>query len=264
MKIGWFGLGEAGSLLTADLIQADVSIVAYDPAEVTTPAGVQRVDDPHRVVLDANVIIAVTQGKEAIGALEQALTSISTEALYADFSTNSPGAKKEMAAIAARYNFQFADIALMSTVLGNGLRTPALVSGDGAEKFIKLFTKLGMPVDYVSEVPGDAALRKLLRSIMMKGLAGTIIEALRAGEKAGCQDWLWENIVTEITQADRQLLLRLVNGTEKHAVRRLHEMEACQAMLEEFDIEPLLTRGTVENLRRIPLEGIPDIRKLSE
>lgn len=264
MKIGLFGLGEAGSLLAADLVQSGVVIVAYDPANVDTPAGIKRVVDPHHAVLDTDVVIAVTQGQEAIGALQQARSYISSKSLYADFSTNTPAAKKEMGMIAAQQKFQFADIALMGTVPGKGLKSPALASGDGAGEFINLFSKLGMPVEFVSEIPGDAAIRKLLRSIIMKGLAATIIEALRAAEKTSCQDWLWQNIVTEITQADGELLSRLVSGTEKHAIRRLHEMEACQAMLEDYDIEPLLTRGTVEILRRISKDGVPDIQKPQE
>jgi 3-hydroxyisobutyrate dehydrogenase-like beta-hydroxyacid dehydrogenase len=116
-----------------------------------------------------------------------------------------------------------------------------------------------MPVELVSEVAGDAATRKLLRSVVMKGLAGTVIEALRGAEHAGCADWLWNNLTAEITKADASFLARLVRGTQLHAARRLEEMEAAAALLGELGVEPLLTRGTVENLRGVPREGIPTI-----
>jgi len=45
-------------------------------------------------------------------------------------------------------------------------------------------------VNIVNEMASDAASRKLLRSIMMKDLAETVIEVMREAEKTGCADWL--------------------------------------------------------------------------
>jgi len=259
MKIGVFGMGEAGSLIAADLAAEDQIMTGYDPADVATPPGVTRVDNPAAAVVGADMVIALTGGADAMEALTQALKHIPVTALYADFSTNTAGMKKNLARLAGEHGMAFVDIALMSTVPGNGLRTPALASGNGAERFVELFAPLGMPVTAVSKVPGDAATRKLLRSVVMKGLAGTVIEAMRGAEKYGCADWLWKNISDEITRADEALLSRLVRGTQIHAIRRLHEMEASKALLEELAVDPVMTRGTVENLKKIPEEGIPDI-----
>lgn len=264
MRIGVFGLGEAGSLIAADLAAAGVMTTSYDPAEVITPEGVKRVPDPAAAVADADIVIALTAGEDAMTAIKQALSQIPASALYADFSTNTAAAKKDMGEIAAGHGMAFVDIALMGTVPGKGLRTPALASGNGAARFVEIFSKLGMPVGRVSDVPGDAATRKLLRSVMMKGLAGAIIEAMRGAEKAGCSGWLWENLADEITRADEKLLARLVHGTEKHAKRRLHEMEASAALLKDLGIEPVITTGTVESLRRISDEGLPDIPLLPD
>ena len=264
MKTGVFGLGEAGSLISADLAAAGVATTGYDPADVDTPDNVIRVDNPAAAVVDADVVIGLTAGGDAITAIRQALEQIPVTALYADFSTNTAAAKNDMAKIAADHGMTFVDVALMGTVPGKGLRTPALASGNGADRFVEIFSKLGMPVSKVSDVAGDAATRKLLRSIMMKGLAGTIIEAMRGAEKAGCSDWLWDNLADEITRADARLLSRLVRGTEIHALRRLHEMEASATLLADLGIEPIMTRATVENLRRMPDEGLPDIPVLPD
>jgi 3-hydroxyisobutyrate dehydrogenase-like beta-hydroxyacid dehydrogenase len=259
MKIGVFGMGEAGSLIAADLAVAGQLLTGYDPADVATPAGVTRVAEPAAAVSDAQVVIALTAGVDAMQALTQALEQIPAPALYADFSTNTARVKQDLARLAAGRGFDFVDIALMGTVPGKGLCTPALASGNGAERFVEIFATLGMPVIAVSDHPGDAATRKLLRSVVMKGLAGVVIEAMRGAEQAGCAAWLWSNIADEITRANAALLSRLVRGTQIHAVRRLHEMEASLALLEELAVEPLMTRGTVENLKKVPDEGIPDI-----
>src|SRR5207249_4385692 len=130
---------------------------------------------------------------------------------------------------------------------------------DGAHRFVEIFRPLGMPVEAVSEVAGAAATRKLLRSVAMKGLAATVIEAMRGAEKAGCAAWLWHNLNAEIMKADAAFLSRLVRGTQAHAERRLHEMEAAVSLLQELGVEPVMTKSTVENLRQVRRDGIPAV-----
>ena len=264
MRITVFGLGEAGSRIAADLAQAGIGIQAYDPAPVLTPPGVERLDTPQAAAAGADLVIAMTAGGDALTALRQALEQIPVQASYADFSTNTAVAKRELAGIAENRGLPFIDVALMSTVPGKGLRTPALASGSGAIRFVELFHGLGMPVAMVSETPGDAATRKLLRSVVIKGIAGTVIEAMRAAEIAGCADWLWRNLAEEITRADEAFLSRLVRGTGQHALRRLHEMEASRDLLLQLGVEPVMTRATVENLRGVPEQGLPDIPVLPD
>lgn len=254
-----FGLGEAGSLIATDLSAAGIVVRGYDPADVETPAGVERFADPEAAARGTEAVLGITASFDALGALQQALDAMEDGTLYADLSTGAAGLKLELASLAASRGVEFADVALMSTVPGKGLKVPALTSGPGADRFVSYLAPLGMPVSTVSSRPGDAATRKLLRSVMMKGLAGVVVEAMRAGEKAGCADWLWQNLADQITAADGALLSRLVKGTGIHSLRRRHEMEAAQALLEELGVDPVMTRATVENLRRIPEDGMPII-----
>lgn len=254
-----FGLGEAGSLIAADLVQAGISVVAYDPKQVATPTGVIRVHNPSEAVVDAEVIVALTAGNDAHGALNQAIDDIPTSALYADFSTNSASAKLAMAEQAARYGFDFVDVALMTVVPGKGLLTPVTIAGSGALRFAQCFSPLGMAITRLEGKAGDAATRKLLRSVMMKGLAAVMIESMRAAEVAGCSDWLWDNLCSEISNADQQLITRLVAGTQPHAQRRLHEMECSAQLLKDLGVDPNMTAATVESLRSVIDTGIPTI-----
>lgn len=259
MHIALFGLGEAGSLFAADLVAAGCNVSGYDPAPVSTPAGLVRHDDPRAAVAGAELVLAMTPQADARRALTQALEAIPATALYADLSTSAPAVKRELAAIADGRTLAFADVALLSIVPGNGIRASALVSGRGAERYVALMHPLGVPVEAIGTNAGDAATRKLLRSVMMKGLAALVIEAMRAAEIAELSDWLWGNLVEEITGADAAMLARLVRGTDTHSVRRLHEMEACQALLDDLGVDPVMTRSTVESLRRIPADGVPNV-----
>jgi 3-hydroxyisobutyrate dehydrogenase-like beta-hydroxyacid dehydrogenase len=257
MRATVFGLGEAGSLISADLVAAGVDVRGFDPAGVATPPGVRRTATPRDAVVGTDVVIALTAAADAMGALTQALDVMPAATLYADLSTSAAGAKRALDGVAAQAGVDFADVAMMSIVPGNGLRVPALVSGRGADRFVAAMAPLGMPVTSIGGEAGDAATRKLTRSVMMKGLAAVVIESLRAGEAAGCADWLWDNLRDELAGADERFLARLVQGTGQHAVRRLHEMEAARDLLDELGIDALMTRSTIESLRRTPAEGVP-------
>lgn len=254
-----FGLGEAGSIISSDLLSAGISVRAYDPAPVITPAGVSRFEDPGEAVAGVDAVLALTAASDAATALAQSFEQIPQNALYADFSTGSAGLKRKLAEKSAGRGIAFADIALMEIVPGKGIRTQALAAGTGADRFVKSFLPLGMPVESLGTRAGDAAIRKLLRSVFTKGLAAVIIEALRGAEAAGLSEWLWQNISAEITQADERLLGRLVMGSEAHAERRLHEMEASAVLLRELGIEPLMTDSTVKNLKKLISESLPAV-----
>ena len=246
-----FGLGEAGSLIAADLAAAGLEVHGYDPAGVGTPPGVTRHDDPRDAVRGADLVLGVTAAADAPAALGQALDAIPRGAIYADLATAAAGLKRQLAADAAGAGLRFADVALMSTVPGTGLRTPALASGPAARDFAAVMASLGMPVADAGGEPGRAATRKLLRSVVMKGLAGLVVEAMRAAEAAGLADETWENVVAQLTAADETLIRRLVTGTAAHAVRRVDEMEATVELLGELGVDPVMTRATGAHLRTV-------------
>ncbi len=258
-RVAVFGLGEAGSLIAADLAAAGVPVTGYDPANVGTPAGVDRVDAPREAVGGADFVLGITAAADAVTALEQALDAIAPGTVYADLSTAAPSLKQRLDDIARTAKLGFVDVALLAPVPGKGLRTPAGIAGSGSRAFGDAFGALGMPVDVVGEHAGDAALRKLLRSVMMKGLAALLIEAMRAGHAAGVGDWLWRNMADQLTRADGALLARLVAGTKPHARRRLQEMEAAGELLDDLGVDPVMTRSTIESLRRMLDEELPPV-----
>jgi 3-hydroxyisobutyrate dehydrogenase-like beta-hydroxyacid dehydrogenase len=260
VRVGLFGLGEAGSLIAADLVDAGVAVAAFDPADVATPVGVTRCGRPCEAVAGAEVVVALTQAADAATALDQAFQDLVPGVLYSDWSTAPASLKQALAARAEAGGLAFADVALMAIVPGNGLRLPALCSGSGAARFEARFRPLGMDVAALRGAPaGEAATRKLLRSVMMKGLAATVIEAMRGAQQAGCETWLWDNLAEELRAADGAVLARLVTGTSRHAVRRLHEMEAAAELLADLGVDPVMTAATVESLRRVPAEGVPPV-----
>jgi 3-hydroxyisobutyrate dehydrogenase-like beta-hydroxyacid dehydrogenase len=259
MRIAVFGLGEAGSAIAADLAAAGRQVHAYEPRDVPTPASVKRTATPQEAVTGAEVVCALTAGADADGALRQALSSIETGVVYADFATAAPGLKRDLGDTAAAAGLAFADVALMAPVPGNGLATPVLVSGPGAVRFADAFAPLGMPVEVCGAEPGAAATRKLLRSVVMKGLAAVLIESMQAAGAAGLARETWANLVEQFTVADERFLRRIVEGTYQHAHRRIDEMEATADLLNELGVAPLMTPATVESLRAVDRGAVPRV-----
>jgi len=251
-----FGLGEAGSLIAGDLAMLPgVEVHGYDPADVATPPGVSRHDNPRAAVVDVDLVLGITAAADATTALAQALEAIPRGAVYANLATASAGLQRSLAATAAGAGLGFTDVALMSPVHGTGLRTPALASGPSSRAFIATMGPLGMPVEHAGDDPGMAATRKLLRSVVVKGLTALVVESMQAAEAAGLADETWGNIVDQLSAADEGLIRRLVTGTGRHAARRLHEMEATAELLAELGVEPIMTNATVARLRSVAADA---------
>jgi 3-hydroxyisobutyrate dehydrogenase-like beta-hydroxyacid dehydrogenase len=246
------GLGEAGSRLASDLVSAGVEVRGYDPASVSAPGGVDRAGDAGSAASGAQVVLALTTASTALEAAESALRDLDAGAIYADLNTTSPALKRDIAALAASAGALFADVALLGPVPARGLGTPALASGPGAQAFADVLGPLGMPVEVLSDRPGDAATLKLLRSVFMKGLAASVLESLRAAEAAGHRDWLEGEIAAVIGEPLRE---RLVEGSRRHAVRRLEEMEAARELLLELGVEPRVAAASAAVLDELAASG---------
>ncbi len=259
-----FGLGEAGSLLARDLVRGGAAVTAYDPAGVRTPDGVTRRVHPALAVRpvdrSADVVLAATGGADSRLALLQALDAIDPGTIYADVSTSAPGQKLDLADEAIRRDVDFVDVALMGMVPGSGLATPALAAGPGADRLAGMVNPLGARVEPITGPPGTATAKKLLRSVLMKGVASVLVEAVRGGAAADDLDWLWANLVDEVDRADEGWLRRLVEGSARHARRLQGEMEAAVALLEALEVAPTMTRATVASLRDlVDGAGVPDL-----
>ena len=233
------GLGEAGGRIAADLVAAGVEVHGFDPAVASVPDGVLRVDDPASAVAGGSLVLAATTGATAVAAAESVLPALGEDAVYADMNTASPALKRELASLVEGAGARFADIGLLGPVRGVG--TPALASGTGAQAFAELMGPLGMPVEVVSGRAGDAAEMKLLRSVFMKGLAGSVIESLEAARAAGHEEWLEQEIAQIIGEP---FMRRLLEGSERHAARRVDEMEAACELLVELGVEPRIARAS--------------------
>ena len=229
------GLGEAGSAIARDLVTGGARVLGFDPVR-DAPEGVQAERDASAAAAGADVVLSVNSADVALEVAETVAPVLARGALFADLNTAAPALKRAIADVIGDRGARFADVALLRPVPQAGIRTPALASGTGAEHFAATFQRFGMPVTTVGTAAGEAAARKLARSVFMKGLAAALGESLAA--------------------ADAPLLDRLVEGSRAHAARRVEEMAAAVAMLEELEVEPRIASASEAWLRSLAGSGV--------
>lgn len=251
IHVALLGLGEAGTAFAEDLVALGVPTAGWDPAPTRSVPGLRRAEGAVDAVAGADLVLSLTSGASALPAAEAAAAALSPSSLFADLNTTGVAMKREVAAAVRSAGASFADVALLAPVPGRGIRTPALASGDGAERYAEILRPLGAPVDVVGPQPGAAAARKLLRSVFMKGLAASVLESLAAAEAAGCAAWLRADIARTLRDADDGLLERLLGGSAQHAVRRIAEMEDAAELLRELGVEPLVAQAAAGVLRGV-------------
>ncbi len=243
MEVAVLGLGEAGGRIAADLVAAGCAVRGWDPARRRD--GIVNAESDLSAVRGADVVLSINAAAVALDAAARVAGALGGDSLYADLNTSSPQLKRELAAVLP---VEFADVALVGVVPSLGLKTPALASGAGAERFAELFRPLGMPVDVVGPHAGDAAGLKLLRSVFMKGVAAAAVESLDAARAAGVEERVRADIAAVIGEP---LLERLLSGSRLHATRRVDEMRAAAAYLEELGVKPRVASAAAEWLTQL-------------
>ncbi|MEI6410790.1 MAG: NAD(P)-binding domain-containing protein [Bacteroidota bacterium] len=251
LSIAVLGLGEAGSRFANDLTDLGLKVYGWDPA-------LKRVLDP-RIVFsksnleaarDADIIFNVNLSKVAEDVAREILPVLRPEQVFLEMNTAAPSLKIAVFEILKPSGVQFVDLGIMAPVPPAGIRTPFLACGPGADLFFQKMGKLGLNIEILPGEVGDAAARKLLRSIIYKGIAAVICESVESGRAFGLEDYVREQIRSVIGDDDTQID-RFLTGSQTHAERRMHEMEAVVAMLEEKNMQPFMSRAAVENLKKI-------------
>ena len=245
MRVAVLGLGEAGSIYAADLARLGLDVAAADPLVDAAPDGVRTAADVCGAVRGAALVLSLVGGNAAAAALEEALPVMDPAAIYADMNTAGPAEKQRFAKRADEHGIAFVDVGVLAPVPRERLRTPLVLSGSGADALLSLLTGLGIPATSVGNEAGVAAGLKLLRSVFMKGLAATVLEAVTAARTAGAETWLVDQMASELGPSGHALVARILEGTPVHAVRREAEMREARLFLETLGTPHPMTDSAI-------------------
>ncbi|MDH5342955.1 MAG: NAD(P)-binding domain-containing protein, partial [Betaproteobacteria bacterium] len=242
-RLGLLGFGEAAARLARDFAQAGFTgIVAYSrsgakagpgdlPYERAQAAGVTLVKTVATLAKKSDIIIALTPGKAALAALKKIHKHLRPDHLYVDASSNSAAAMEKAAALVGD-SAKFVDASIMGPVDLMGLKVPFVASGAHAAEFRDLMTQHGMVINVVGRNPGDASAMKLIRSVLMKGLAAVLLDTMEAARRRNILDEVIEDCSVTFNDIPFQKIIRrYVGGTAVHCERRIHEMKECLELL---------------------------------
>ncbi|MGW0893150.1 RraA family protein [Saccharopolyspora sp. NPDC002578] len=243
MRAAVLGLGEAGTLYSAGMVELGWTVTGYDPAVDAAPTGVQLAETPGEAVRDAEVVMSLVGGARAQEAAESVADHLAPDAIFADMNAGDPVVMNAVAQVIGAE--RFADVSVIGPVPNHGAQTSVIISGAASAGATAVFTSLGAPANDIGGSPGDASARKLLRSTFMKGLAALIVESCTAGRAAGAEDWVRAQIAVELAGGEATLD-RLYSGTHKHAARRAGEVTAAAALLDSLGLRPVMSRATAE------------------
>ena len=252
MKIPILGLGEAGSRFANDLAEKGHQVWGYDPNPVyKLHADVQLLDSNPTAVSQADLILSVNLSSVSIQIAQEIASVTKPHQYFCEMNTSGPQKKIAIAEILRPSAVRVIDLAIMAPVPPKGILTPFLAAGEYAPEFLDFVKPLALDISLVeNSVIGDAATRKLLRSIVYKGIAAVICEAMEAGEAFGMESYI-RGQISSLIGGNNELIDRFVEGSRTHALRRMHEMEAVIEMLENQGVEPIVTRGTRDNLEKL-------------
>ena len=248
IRIAVIGLGEAGSLIAGGLRAAGATIVGFDAGNPPSPP-VPVVQSLADAVVGAHVVISINSSTASRKVADAVAPLLEPGAIFADLNTGTPALKRSLAAVFPEG--VFADVAIMKPVPGLAEKVPMCVAGPGARRFVDLLEPFGMSLEYVSEVPGEAAARKLLRSILAKGMAAVLIDCLWAAESMGLQEWAYEEILREFDSSSSETAKRYLTGTAQHLKRRQIEMMDVTEMLNDTGYQSTMVDGVALTYSRI-------------
>lgn len=277
ITVGFIGFGEAASSIAEGLLHEGIKkVLAFDAlledpllkdetANRIRTMGVKPVS-LSSVVSETNVIFSAVPSYHAVAVTIEAAKHLAANSLYVDVTTATPQEKKQIADIIRLKGSKFIDGAMMGSLPKYKHRVPMLISGDGINLFYDAMKPYKMNLTKIDETPGSATCIKFVRSIVAKGLACLLIEALNAANKFGIEETIFESIC-EIFGTDAENTIdRLVSSTLTHASRRSHEMQNVVGLLQQAGVCSTMSEASKSKLEWIDAldiksrfdHGVPD------
>ncbi|MDP6804180.1 MAG: DUF1932 domain-containing protein [Rhodospirillales bacterium] len=277
--LAFIGFGEAAQAMTPGLFAGGVGAIrAYDlkfadagtgpPLKAKAEAlGVAAQDDIGATLAGADLVISSVVADATVSAARAAAPHLTDGQAYLDVNSASPAVKREAADAIAGSGAVYVDAGIMDRVVKYGAAAPMVVSGPDAGALAERLNALGMRLEAVGEEIGQASALKMLRGVLIKGIASLFVEALVAGHRLGVADKVVADIQKTIPGTDwRELATYHLGRVVLHARRRAAEMAEVAEALSEIGIEPVMAEAaarreawcaSLELLDRFP-EGIPD------
>ncbi|WMT73025.1 DUF1932 domain-containing protein [Bradyrhizobium sp. Ash2021] len=257
-NIGLVGYGEVGRILAEDLRKQDVKIAAYDIKLRSDQAGGALRDHAatHGVALttshadlaaQSDFIVSAVTASQAVPVAEACAPAVKQGAWFLDFNSASPGAKQRAAALIDGKGGRYVEGAVMTSIPPYRINVPLLLGGAGAATLAPLLVELGFDAKVASQELGVASAVKMCRSVMIKGMEATVIEAFTTARAYGVEDAVLASLKETFPGIDWEkqgayFFQRVI----EHGRRRSEEVREVAETVREAGLAPWSAQGTAE------------------
>lgn len=261
MNIGFVGFGEASYSLAKGLSSEGLNKMKAFDANVfndecnslikkrSNELNMKVTDSYEGFFDDIDYVFVAVPAFVALDACKEISNYIKDTCTYVDVSASSPAIKDKCKNILDEKNISYIDASMLGSLPKLRHKVPFYVSGEKAKRFIEDFEKYGMNITYVNEKPGSATSIKLIRSIFMKGISALMIELVMASDSYGVSDFVLNSISDSLDGISfMSHLNRISTGSAIHAKRRAFEIGGSIEMLEDKNLDSLMSEATKKKL----------------
>ena len=255
--VALIGFGEVGRLFADGLKAQGVGrITAYDPlfsqdasrpSQAIARSTVQACASAAEAVQGASLIICAVTAAQALQAALAGAAGLGQGAFLLDVNSASPGVKAAAAVAVDAAGGRYVEAAVMSSVPSKGLKTPMLLGGPHAERFLAFAQALDLDAKVFSETVGLASATKMCRSVMIKGVEALLAECLLTARHYGVESTVLGSLSDMLPNPDWEKLARyMISRSLLHGRRRAEEMREVARTVEDAGIEPWMSRAAAE------------------
>jgi 3-hydroxyisobutyrate dehydrogenase len=251
LRFGFIGFGEVGSTFANAMRARGAQVEAFDvdPAKVSSGGfAFQPLAD---LIIRCEYLLSTVTTDAAITAARLCLPYLSSDKIYVDLNSTSPGVKIELDKLIRATGARFVEGAILGAVGVSGSATRILACGEHGAIAAETLRSAGLNAGFYGVEIGKASTFKMLRGIFSKGLEALILELLIAGRRAGIEEDLWEDVAGFMSENPFSRVAE--NWVQSHATaheRRYHELVQIVETMNEIGVEPVMTSATAAFFRR--------------
>lgn len=256
MRIAIVGGGEVGTAY-AEAAAGDHSVTVCTPrpgrglAERSRQAGFTVETAPGPWLAAAERVWLCVPGDISAAVCAEVVRHLGPGAVVVDLTSSAAEDKRRSAALTEAAGSAYVDAVIMGPVSTMGARAPVVAAGPGAETAIADLAALGAPVTVLPHSSiGDAAILKLLRTVLSKGLEALAVECLVAAEQAGVRTALYDALGDIDATGFTGFLDLLVTSHVRHSPRRQLEVERAADQLRALGLSTTMTSAAGEVFSR--------------
>ena len=253
LTVGLVGFGEAGQAIAKSLRkEKSINICAFDKnfcSEISikkqyTKTKIKLLNNPKKLAEKANIIISVVTAEQSANAAKKISKHLNKNHIYLDGNSVSPGTKIKTNKIIKFSGATYYDLAIMAPIHPLGHKTKMLVAGSNNTKIKKILKKLKFNYKWESSEIGKAAVVKMLRSIMIKGVESLLTECITASEKIGIHDRILLSAEKTLGIKNiKKLADYFMERSALHGLRRSDEMNEVVKTLKEMKLSSHMSKA---------------------